>query len=182
MFTKPIELGYKAVEFSLLEPLTGKIRKLTELKGDVATVIMFICNHCPYVKHINRGLVELANDYIDKGVSFIAINPNDVDSYPDDSPEKMVEVVKNMGYPFPYLYDETQNTAKDYQAVCTPDFSIFNKKLECIYRGQLDESRPGSDIAVTGKDIRKVLDAVLQNREIDWEQVPSAGCSIKWRQ
>jgi len=180
-FTQPIELGYKAPEFRLLEPLTGKQRSLNELKSEIATVIMFICNHCPYVKHVNSGIVKLANDYIPKGVAFIAINPNDAKTYPDDSPENMIETAKHLAYPFPYLYDETQQTAKNFYAACTPDFSIFDKNMVCIYRGQLDDSRPGNNIQVTGDDIRAVLDAVIYNQPIPTEQAPSAGCSIKWK-
>lgn len=180
-FTEKIELGYKAPNFTLLEPLSGKSRSLNELKSEVATVVMFICNHCPYVKHINEQLVKLANDYLPKGVVFIAINSNDAEKYPEDSPEKMKEAAKKMNYPFPYLYDESQQIAKAYYATCTPDFSIFDGDLNCVYRGQLDESRPGNSIPATGKDIRTALDALLNGDEVPKDQVPSAGCSIKWR-
>lgn len=181
LFTKKIELGYIAPDFNLIEPLTNKFADLNSLKGNVATVVMFICNHCPYVKHINEGLVKLANDYMNKQISFIAISSNDVENYIDDSPEQMAKVAKGLNYPFPYLYDESQQIAKDYYAVCTPDFSIFNSELKCIYRGQLDDSRPGNGIKVTGKDIRGVLDSVLLNQEVSKQQIPSAGCSIKWK-
>ncbi|MDA3890215.1 MAG: thioredoxin family protein [Salinivirgaceae bacterium] len=180
-FTDEIKLGYSAPGFQLLEPLTGSIRNLHELKGDVATVVMFICNHCPYVKHINEGLVQLANQYISMGISFIAINSNDANRYPDDRPDRMIEVSKEQKYPFPYLYDESQQIAKKYYAVCTPDFSIFNKELKCVYRGQLDNSRPGNNIKVSGNDIRKALNSLIDNKKVDGNQIPSAGCSIKWK-
>lgn len=180
-FTKKIELGYTAPSFSLPEPLSGKIWDLNELRGEFATVVMFICNHCPYVKHVNEELIRLANDYMPKGISFIAINSNDAQKYPDDAPDKMVEVAKRLKYPFPYLFDESQHIAKAYHAVCTPDFSIFNSELKCIYRGQLDDSRPGSSVEVTGEDIRVVLDAVLSNMQVPKNQKLSAGCSIKWK-
>lgn len=180
-FTEKIELGYSAPEFNLLEPLSGNLKSLAELKSDVVTVVMFICNHCPYVKHINAALVDLANKYIPQGVSFIAINPNDAVKYPDDSPEKMIEVAKENNFPFSYLYDETQQIAKAYKAVCTPDFSVFDKDLKCVYRGQLDASRPGNNIPLTGKDISKALDVLIKGEMYSGEQIPSSGCSIKWK-
>lgn len=180
-FTEQIELGYQASDFTLLEPLTGKNRNLNELKSDTATVVMFICNHCPYVKHINPELIRLANDYITKGISFIAINPNDASKYPEDSPENMAQLALKLKFPFPYLFDETQEIAKAYNAVCTPDFSIFNKQLECVYRGQLDNARPGNNEVLDGKDMRSALDAILLNKAIPEPQNPSSGCSIKWK-
>lgn len=180
-FTEQLELGYTAPNFSLLEPLTGQSQTLENLKSDKATVIMFICNHCPYVKHIYSELIKLANDYIPKGVSFIGINPNDAVKYPDDSPEKMAELAKDLKLPFPYLFDETQEVAKAYNAVCTPDFSIFSNEMRCVYRGQLDDSRPGNSNPLTGKDMRSALDAILNKTTIDEPQIPSSGCSIKWK-
>lgn len=180
-FTEDIELGYSAPDFNLLEPLTNKTLSLKELASNTATVVMFICNHCPYVKHINSGLVKLAKNFIPKGISFIAINPNDALNYPDDSPENMIKTAKTHNFPFPYLYDETQEVAKAYKAVCTPDFSIFDSNLKCIYRGQLDDSRPGNSIPVSGKDISDVLDAILSKTKLPAEQKPSSGCSIKWK-
>lgn len=176
-----IELGTKASEFELPDTVSGNALNLRQIKGDVATVIMFICNHCPFVKHINDGLVSLANDYETKGISFVAISSNDVINYPDDSPEKMKETALNAGYPFPYLYDESQEVAKKYQAVCTPDFFIYDKDLKLVYRGQLDDSRPGNEIPVTGKDIRQALDCLLNNQPVSQEQRPSIGCNIKWK-
>lgn len=180
-FTEKIELGYLAPDFKLLEPLSGNYKSLNDFTKGKALVVMFICNHCPYVKHINSELVKLANDYIAKGITFIAINPNDAVKYPDDSPDKMITTAKEQNYPFSYLYDESQEIAKAYKAVCTPDFSIFNHELKCVYRGQLDDSRPGNSISLSGKDIRKALDALLKNETPDSNQVPSSGCSIKWK-
>lgn len=179
--SKMIPLGIKAPDFELPDTVSGKRLSLSELKSDKATVIMFICNHCPYVKHVQSGLVKLANDYIPKGVSFIAINSNDVKNYPDDSPESMKKVAKNLGYPFPYLFDDSQQVAKEYDAACTPDFYIFDKDLRLVYRGQMDDSRPGNGKPVTGKDIRKALDSVLEGNDVFDEQIPSMGCNIKWK-
>jgi len=142
---------------------------------------MFICNHCPYVKHINEQLVFLGNDYIPKGVQFIAINSNDAEQYPDDSPENMKKTAESLGFPFPYLFDETQAVAKAYHAACTPDFYIFDGEQRLVYRGQLDSSRPGNKLPVTGEDIRNALDNMLANQPIADEQKPSLGCNIKWR-
>ena len=179
--TSQIPLGFNAPDFSLPDTVSGKQMTLQELKGAKATVIMFICNHCPYVKHVNKELVRLAHDYANKGVSFIAINSNDISRYPDDAPDKMKETAKLEAYPFPYLFDADQTIAKAYYAECTPDFSIFDGKLQCIYRGRLDASRPGSNIPVSGEDIRKVLDAVIEGGIISDIQYPSIGCSIKWK-
>lgn len=176
-----IPLGTKAPDFQLPDTVSGRQLSLSELKSDKATVIMFICNHCPYVKHIQNGLVKLANDYIPKGVTFIAINSNDVLNYPDDSPENMKKVAKKLGYPFPFLFDESQSVAKAYDAACTPDFYIFDKEMKLVYRGQMDDSRPWNGKPVTGRDIRKALDSVLGGNEVSDEQVPSMGCNIKWK-
>jgi thiol-disulfide isomerase/thioredoxin len=142
---------------------------------------MFICNHCPYVKHITVELAKLGQEYPAKGISMIAINANDASTYPDDSPDNMVREVQQQGYTFPYLYDETQAVAKAYHAECTPDFFLFDRDLACIYRGQLDDSRPGNNIPVTGSDLRAALDALLLGKAIDSEQKPSIGCNIKWK-
>lgn len=176
-----IPLGYRAPDFSLPDTVSGKILSLEELKGEIATVVMFICNHCPYVKHVNKQLVSLANDYIPKGISFIAISSNDVVNYPDDAPHLMKETALNEGYPFPYLYDETQVVAKLYHAACTPDFSIYDKNLLCVYRGQLDDSRPKNDSISNGKDIRAALDNLLKGLPVSEHQFPSMGCNIKWK-
>lgn len=176
-----LPLGTKAFPFILPDTVTGKMMSLDELKSERATVIMFICNHCPYVQHVQTELVRLANDYQPRGVSFIAISSNDVESFPEDAPEKMKEVAERLGYPFPYLYDETQEVAKAYQAACTPDFYVFDKNLKLVYRGQLDDSRPGNPIPVTGKDLRAALDSILNGQPVDPNQKPNLGCSIKWK-
>ena len=177
-----LQLGTVAPEFELLETLSGETLSLGSLRSDVATVIMFICNHCPYVKHVNKGLVDLAATYQKQGVTFAAISSNDVEAYPADSPEKMKEVAFEQGYPFPYLFDEDQSVAKAYQAACTPDFYIFDAAMKLVYRGQLDNSRPRNDVPVTGADVRAALDAVLAGQPVSEEQRPSLGCNIKWKE
>lgn len=176
-----LPLGTSAPDFKLLDVIDNQEKSLKELSSNTATVIMFICNHCPFVKHIQNELVMLANDYIRQGIAFVAISSNDVENYPDDSPEKMKLSATELGYPFPYLYDETQNVAKAYQAACTPDFYVFDGNLKCIYRGQLDDSRPGNNISVTGKDLRAVLDCILSEKPVPQDQKPSIGCNIKWK-
>jgi thiol-disulfide isomerase/thioredoxin len=176
-----IPLGTIAPYFSLPNVVSSQMCTLAELKSNKATVIMFICNHCPYVKHVREELIQLTNDYQPKGISFIAINSNDITAYPEDSPERMKAVAKQYHYPFPYLFDETQEVAKTYHAACTPDFYIFDQHLTCIYRGQLDDSRPGNNIPVSGKDIRQALDAILTGRTVNPQQTPSVGCNIKWK-
>ncbi|PTM59362.1 thioredoxin family protein [Desmospora activa] len=176
-----IPLGSPAPLFSLPDAVSGKIDSLDELKSDKATVIMFICNHCPFVKHVQAQLVQVAQDYQAKGVTFIAINANDAETYPDDSPENMKEVAAEAGYPFPYLFDESQEVAKAYQAACTPDFFVFDGELKLAYRGQLDDSRPQNGIPVTGESLRAALDLLLQGKPVPPEQKPSIGCNIKWK-
>lgn len=176
-----LQLGTTAQGFNLIDTVSGKMVSLNDVKGDAATLVMFICNHCPFVKHVNEQLVKLANDYEDKGIGFVAISSNDVKNYPQDSPELMKKTAEQLGYPFPYLYDETQNIAKAYEAACTPDFYVFDKNLKLVYRGQLDDSRPGNDKPINGKDIRNALDAILAGKEVDPNQVPSMGCNIKWK-
>ena len=175
-------LGTIASDFSLPDTISGKTLSLSELKGMHATLVMFICNHCPYVLHVNDELVRIAKDYQPKGVSVIAISSNDVENYPQDSPELMKEMAAKTGYTFPYLYDETQNIAMAYHAACTPDLFLFDADLKCVYRGQLDNSRPKNDIPVTGKDLRMALEALLHGNEISKDQIPSIGCNIKWKQ
>ena len=154
---------------------------IESLKGANGTVIFFICNHCPFVIHINEELVKLANDYSTSGISFIAISSNDVVNYPQDAPELMQEVAIHNKYPFPYLYDETQEVAIAYDAACTPDNYVFDSNNKLVYRGQLDDSRPGNGVVVTGKDIRLALDCVLKGTSVSNEQKPSIGCNIKWK-
>ncbi len=174
-------LGTPAPDFTLPDTVSGATRSLRELASGKATVVMFICNHCPYVKHINPELVRLANEYQAKGVAFIAISSNDVNDYPEDAPEKMKETAAAEGYPFPYLYDETQDVAKAYDAACTPDFYVFDGNLRCAYRGRLDASTPRNEEPLTGADMRAALDAILSGQPLSEEQLPSVGCNIKWK-
>ena len=176
-----LPLGTRAPAFTLPDTVSGKTLSLDALKGAQGTVVMFICNHCPYVKHVNAGLVQAAKDYMPKGIAFVAISSNDVVSHPEDGPAKMNTAAWTLGYPFPYLYDESQLVAKAYQAACTPDLFLFDANLACVYRGQLDDSRPGSNVPVTGKDLRAAMDALLAGKPVSAEQKPSVGCNIKWK-
>ena len=176
-----LPLGTDAPHFELLDTLSDKQIKLEQIKGKNGTVIMFICNHCPFVIHVNSQIVTIANNYIEKGISFVAISSNDVENYPQDSPEKMKLQAVKENYPFPYLYDETQEVAKAYDAACTPDFYVFNNNLKLTYRGQLDDSRPGNSAPITGKDLRHALNCLLENKENLTTQKPSIGCNIKWK-
>jgi len=175
-----LSLGTEAPDFALLDTVSGKEVSLADLQSDKGTVIMFTCNHCPYVLHINEELVNLANEYMAKGVSFVAISSNDIVNYPQDAPDKMTELAKEVGYPFPYLYDATQVVAKAYDAACTPDFYVFDRDLKLTYRGRLCASRPNTDVAVTGEDLRAAIDAVMTDKPVNEKQYPSAGCGIKW--
>ena len=176
-----LPLGTAAPPFALPDTVSGKTLSLEQLRGAQATVILFICNHCPYVKHVNAELVRLARDYQPRGVGFAAISANDAGNYPEDAPEKMQQAARELGYPFPYLYDESQDVARAYQAACTPDLYLFDRTLKCVYRGQLDDSRPNNGRPVTGRDLRAALDALVHNRPVPAEQKPSVGCNIKWR-
>ncbi|MCF8272834.1 MAG: thioredoxin family protein [Flavobacteriaceae bacterium] len=176
-----LPLGTKAPEFSLFDTISGNYLALNSLKGGKGTVIMFICNHCPFVIHVNVELVKIANNYSKKGIGFIAISSNDVIKYPQDGPENMKIHAKHEHYPFPYLYDKSQEVAKAYNAACTPDLYVFDADLKLIYRGQLDDSRPGNSITVTGDDLRNALDCLLLDKTNLRIQKPSIGCSIKWK-
>ena len=176
-----IPLGTKAPDFTLPDTVSGEAKSLADFQPAAALVVMFICNHCPFVKHVNEELVTLASQYQLKGVNFIAISSNDVETHPDDSPEKMKEVAEELGYPFVYLYDETQEVARAYDAACTPDFFVFDKDLSLIYRGQLDDSRPDGEIPVSGADLRTALDSIITGEPVSEEQLPSMGCNIKWK-
>ncbi len=176
-----LPLGTKAPDFTLLDVISGKKLSLAELKSETGTVVMFICNHCPFVKHIQKKLVEVTNAYQAKKIKFIAISANDITNYPDDSPEKMREEAAKKQYSFPYLYDEDQSTAKAYQAACTPDFYVFDKQLKCVYRGRFDEAMPGNEKPVTGKDLCAALDSVIAKKPVNADQKPSMGCNIKWK-
>jgi peroxiredoxin len=176
-----IPLGTIAPSFTLFDTLTNTGMSLNELKGSKGTVIFFICNHCPFVIHVNEELVRLANDYISLGVNFIAISSNDIENYPQDSPKLMHKTAKKLKYPFPYLYDESQDVAKAYSAACTPDNYVFDTDLKLVYRGQLDDSRPGNGISITGYDMRNALDCLINDVENTLVQQPSIGCNIKWK-
>jgi thiol-disulfide isomerase/thioredoxin len=176
-----LALNTKAPGFSLLNTVSNKVENLNSLKGEKGTLIMFICNHCPFVIYVNPELVKIANEYQKKGFSFIAISSNDVENYPQDSPELMTQHAKKNNYPFPYLYDENQEVAKAYDAACTPDFYLFNHDLKLVYRGQLDDSRPGNEIPLNGKDLRNALNNLINNKKINNIQKPSIGCNIKWK-
>lgn len=176
-----LPLGTLAPDFHLLEPLTAKKVSLSDFQNAPALLVMVICNHCPFVKHIRQELVQFARDYQAKGVAIVAINANDVANHPNDSPENMAEDAKSFGYPFPYLYDESQAVAKAYHAACTPDFFLFDANRKLSYRGQFDGSRPGNEVAITGNDLRMAVDAVLAGQPAPSEQRPSIGCNIKWK-
>ena len=175
-----LPLGTPAPDFSLPEPASGKIVSLKDFVGR-PLVVMFICNHCPYVKHIAARVATLSNDYHGRDVDFIAINSNDVNNYPDDSPEKMVDFIAEYGIGFPYLYDESQAVAKIYRAACTPDLYLFDVDHKLVYRGQFDASRPGNDLPVSGADLEDAIKALLAGIPVPDEQVPSLGCNIKWQ-
>jgi peroxiredoxin len=175
-----LPLGTKAPDFALPDT-TGKIISLSQFAGAQALAVIFMCNHCPYVKHIRAGLAQFAPDYLSRGVAVIGINSNDAVNYPADGPAKMADEVKTAGYVFPYLYDETQQVAKAYRAACTPDIYLFDRDKSLVYRGQFDDSRPGSDIPVTGKDLRAAVDSVLAAEPVSSRQRPSIGCNIKWK-
>lgn len=176
-----LPLGTKAPEFNLPDTISGKTISLEGIKGQNGTVVMFICNHCPFVLHVNEALVAIAKNYQEKGIGFVAISSNDVENYPQDGPDNMKVHAKKVGYPFPYLYDETQNIAKAYDAACTPDIYVFDAHEKLVYRGQLDDSRPGNSIPVTGKDLKHALDCLLKGEENKALQKPSIGCNIKWK-
>lgn len=173
-------LGTPAPPFALPTP-DGRLVSSVDLADAPALLVMFLCNHCPYVRHVRNELAALTREYMDRGVGVVGINSNDYDAYPDDAPPRMAEEVRQVGYAFPYLIDESQEIAKAYGAACTPDFFLFGADGALVYRGQMDDSRPGTDVPVTGADLRAALDAVLAGRPVPDEQFPSMGCSIKWR-
>lgn len=175
-----LPLGTPAPEFELPDT-ADRVVRLADLKGRPALLVAFICNHCPYVKHVAEGFAKLAKEYQDRGVAVIGINSNDAQKYPDDAPAAMQEEVAQRGYTFPYLFDESQQVAKAYRAACTPDFYVFDKDHKLVYRGQMDSSRPENGIPVTGEDLRAALDAVLSGKSIAELQRPSIGCNIKWK-
>lgn len=175
-----LPLGTNAPRFNLPDP-SGKRTSLADYKDAPALLVAFICNHCPFVKHIRKEFASFAKEYQAKGVGIVAINSNDVENYPQDSPEKMAEEIKQAGYTFPYLYDGSQVVAKAYNAACTPDFYLFDRTHRLVYRGQFDDSRPGNGRPVTGADMRSAVDAVLAGKAVSADQKPSVGCNIKWK-
>lgn len=177
-----LRLGTVAPHFELIDSVSERTLSLAELKSEVATLIMFICNHCPYVKHIREELVRITTDYQVKGVSIIAISSNDIEAYPEDSPEMMKAEARKYRYQFPYLFDESQTVARQYQAACTPEFYLFDSELKLVYRGQLDESRPDNNVPLTGIDLRNAIDDLLAGNPVSEDQKPSIGCNIKWKQ
>ena len=175
-------LGTIAPEFSLFDTISGEQLSLSSLQGSKGTLVLFICNHCPYVIHIKDQLIAIAQQYAEQGISTIAISANDVENYPQDAPDKMLELMVAWGNPFAaYLYDETQEVAKAYLAACTPDIYLFDKGLACVYRGRLDAATPKNDVPLTGEDLRNALDALLAGKPVIEQQVPSIGCNIKWK-
>ena len=176
-----LPLGTKAPDFKLINTVDDTQKSLNELKGITATLVLFICNHCPFVIHETEQLAQLAKDYISKGINCIAISSNNVEKFPQDGPELMKQFAIDNGFIFPYLYDQTQEVAKAYTAACTPDFFLFDKDLKLAYAGQLDDSRPGNGLPVTGKDIREAMDALIDNTPVNPNQKPSMGCGIKWK-
>ena len=177
-----LPIGTTAPDFSLINTTDDKLISLQKSKGLKGTVIMFICNHCPFVIHVNEALVAIANHYQKVGINFIGISSNDIINYPQDGPDKMKEHARSNNYPFPYLYDESQEVAKAYDAACTPDLYVFDAALKLVYRGQLDNSRPGNSIPVTGTDLRHALECLLHNSKNIQPQKPSIGCNIKWKE
>lgn len=175
-----VALGTPAPDFHLPDT-NGKFVRRDEFNNAPGLLVMFLCNHCPYVQHIRQGLAKFARDYAARGLAIVAINANDADKYPDDSPEKMKEEALAAGYSFPYLYDEKQDVAKAFDAACTPDFFLYDRDMRLVYRGQFDDSRPGSDVPVTGHDLRQACDALLEGRPMPTDQKASIGCNIKWK-
>ncbi len=176
-----VTLGTRAPSFILKSVTGGNVNLVNYASDSKGIVILFICNHCPYVKHLNTKLVEIANEYIQKGIGFIAISSNDIEKYPQDAPEEMKKVAQDEEYPFPYVFDETQEVAKLYEAACTPDIYVYDEKLSLVYRGQFDESRPGNGIEVTGSDLRRALNNLIDGNDPLENQIPSIGCNIKWK-
>ncbi len=176
-----LPLGTVATDFNLPDIVEGKNKSLDDVRGAKGTVVMFICNHCPYVKHVEPMILEMAGKYQDLGVGFVAISSNDIENYPEDAPEKMKELALHHQYSFPYLYDESQEVARAYDAACTPDFYLFDENNLLVYRGRLDDSNPKNGKPLTGKDLGDAIQALLNQEKINQNQLPSIGCSIKWK-
>ena len=179
--TMELELGVEAPDFALTDVVTGKTVRRDDFRGQKGLLVMFICTHCPYVRHVEKGLAALGMDYDGEPLSIVAISSNDAQTYPDDAPEGLKAQAQRMGFRFPYLYDESQQVARAYHAACTPDFFLFDGDLKLVYRGQFDASRPNSGVPVTGQDLRAAMDAVLEGKPVEKEQKPSMGCNIKWK-
>ncbi|MEM8780340.1 MAG: thioredoxin family protein [Cyanobacteria bacterium P01_G01_bin.49] len=176
-----LPLGTKAPDFSLVDVVSEKAITLATFADKKALLVMFICPHCPFVKHVQQELAKLGKDYLEKGLGIVAISANDITTHPDDAPDKMKVMAETLGFNFPFCYDESQAVAKAYTAACTPDFFLFNSQETLVYRGQLDDSRPGNDVPVTGKDLRQAIEFILEDKSLDFDQKPSIGCNIKWK-
>ena len=176
-----LPLGAKAPDFSLEDVVSGNQISLHTFAEKKALLVMFICVHCPFVKHLQNALAALGKEYVDKGLGIVAISANDITSHPNDAPDKMKAMAETLGFNFPFCYDESQEVAKAYTAACTPDFFLFNRDHILVYRGQFDDSRPGNDVPVTGKDLKAAIEEVLLERKVDTQQKPSIGCNIKWK-
>ena len=176
-----LRLGTKAIDFDLKDVVSGNQVSLKNFEDRKALLVMLICRHCPYVRHVQSEIAKIGKDYGNKSLGIVAISANDISAYPEDSPEGMKEQAQEVGFTFPYCYDETQGTAKAYTAACTPDFFFFDSQRKLVYRGQLDGSRPGNNIPLTGEDLRAAIDAVLEDKPVNSLQNPSTGCSIKWK-
>ena len=181
IFSTMLKLGTKAPSFSLPDVSMGKTVSLGDFSNKKALLVMFLCNHCPYVKHVQGELAKIGSDYKNKDIAIVAISANDTESYPTDSPDYLKKQAEEEAFSFPYLFDETQSVAKAYTAACTPDFFLFGKARALVYRGQLDDSRPGNEVPITGKDLRKAIDRVLADKKVSKDQKPSSGCNIKWK-
>jgi peroxiredoxin len=176
-----LPLGTPALPFSLRDVVSGNLYSLNSFAGKTALLVMFICRHCPYVVHVEHGIAKIGRDYADTGLGIIGISSNDPVQYPDDAPPRLKEMAERLGFTFPFCFDETQDVAKAYRAACTPDFYLFDRDRRLLYRGQLDDSRPGSNKPVTGRDLRAAIDAALAGKPVDRNQKASVGCSIKWK-
>ncbi|HEY9763551.1 MAG TPA: thioredoxin family protein [Trichocoleus sp.] len=176
-----LPLGTSAPDFALPDVVSGEVISLETFAGDSALLVIFLCQHCPFVKHVQQELVRLGQEYIPKGVGVVAISANNVETHPQDSPENLKAMAQSLKFNFPLCYDESQETAKQYTAACTPDFFVFDSEVKLAYRGQLDDSRPSNGMPVTGKDLRAALDAILAGKPVDPDQKPSVGCNIKWK-
>jgi peroxiredoxin len=180
--TMMLQLGAEAPDFALPDVVSGTTIRRNDLRGQKGLLVIFICTHCPYVKHIEKSLAALGNDYADKPLKIVAISSNDAEMYPDDSPAGLKQQAQRLGFRFPYLYDESQQVARAYKAACTPDIFLFNGEMKLAYRGQFDSSRPGNGVPVTGEDLRAAIDSLLSGQPVTKDQRPSIGCNIKWKQ